>query len=130
MRKFLASAVAALTFGGAVLATATPADAQYRYRRHRDNDGDVAAAAIVAGVAGLALGSALSSSNRSSRGYYSNSYYGSGYAYDPRYDRYSGGYYARPYGYAYAPPRICSTRQRVWDPYYGGYVRVRREYYC
>ena len=65
-----------MTFGGAVAATAAPAQArEYRhyggydnryYGRHRGNDTGVA---IAAGVAGLALGAALASNgNGYSRG--------------------------------------------------------------
>ena len=128
MRKFLASAMAALTFGGAMMAVATPAEAD-RYRRHHyrhhHRGGDDVAIAAIAGIAGLALGAALSDSNRSrSSGYYSRSYpYRGGYAYDPRYDSYSGGYYGRGH-------RICITRERVWDPYIGRHVRIQREYPC
>jgi hypothetical protein len=143
MRKFFASAIAALTFGTAVVATASPAEAQRYYRRHRDNDGDVAAAAIIAGVAGLALGSALSSSNRSSRGYYNQGYgydprysgygygYTPGYRYDPRYDSYAGGY-----GYGYDPAyrgygyRTCVRRERAYDQYTGRRITIERRYAC
>ena len=129
MRKFLTTAVAALTFGGAVAATATPADAQSRYRhggdyRHHHRGSNDAGVAAVAGIAGLALGAALSNSNRGSRGYYSSGYgYRGGYAYDPRYDTYAGGYYERP-------DRICISRERVWDPYIGRHVTIERRYPC
>src|SRR5687767_10631148 len=93
MRKLLTTALAAVTAAGAALATAAPAQAErYRhYRHHRDND-DAVAAAILGGVAGLALGAALSSNGGRSRTYYN------GYSYDPRYDGYRGGYY-RDRGY-------------------------------
>jgi hypothetical protein len=138
MRKFFASALAALTFGTAVIATATPAAAEHRYyRRHHSGGGDVAAAAIVAGVAGLALGSALSSNSRS-RSYYSSGYsYAprgyTGYAYDPRYDSYSGGYgeYAyRDYGYRDYGYRTCIRRERAYDQYSGRRVIIERRYAC
>ena len=129
MRKFLASALAALTFGGAMMAVAAPAEAggrhgRHHYRHHRGGGDDVAIAAI-AGIAGLAIGAAISDSNRSrSSGYYSRSYpYRSGYGYDPRYDTYSGGYYGRG-------DRVCITRERVWDPYIGRHVRIERQYPC
>ena len=51
--------------------------------------------------------------------------YRNGYAYDPAYDGYSGDYYA----YA-APPRVCITRERVYDPYIGRRVTIQREYRC
>lgn len=128
MRKFIASALAALTFGGAVMAAATPAQADRRHHRHHHRGGgdDVAIAAI-AGIAGLAIGAAISDGNRSrSSGYYSRSRsypYRSGYGYDPRYDTYSGGYYGRG-------DRVCITRERVWDPYIGRHVRIERQYPC
>ena len=85
MRKILTALAAALTFGSAIAATATPANADpyrhgrygdggygYRYyddgrhHRHRDNDAGIA---VAAGVAGLALGAALAS-NSGNRSYY------------------------------------------------------------
>ena len=156
MRKFLTSAVVALTFGGAVAATAVPAQAQnyygdgsYGYRRH---SGDKAALAAFAGIAGLALGAALSSSGRgggygrgysSGNGYYSgdgyssgNGYYSgngysssrNGYSYDPRYDSYGGSYYDS--GYQVRRERICTSRERVWDPYIERNVTIERRYPC
>lgn len=136
MRKFLVSAMAALTFGGALAAVSTPAQAEryygrhhYRHHHHRGGGDDVAIAAA-AGIAGLALGAALSDGSRTrSSGYYSRSYpyrsdpYRGGYAYDPRYDSYSGGYYGRG-------ERLCITRERVWDPYIGRHVRIERQYRC
>ena len=134
MRKFLTSALAALTFGGAVAATAVPAQARDYYRngtyyRHHRGGGDTAAVAAFAGIAGLALGAALSSnSNGRGRSGYSSSYsysggYNNGYRYDPRYDGYSGDYYARP-------ERICISRERVWDPYIERRVTIERRYPC
>jgi len=121
MRKTLTAAMAALTFGGAVAATAVPAEARpydgryygdYR-RDRRDNDAGVA---IAAGIVGLALGAALTSGNNSSYGSYgyAQPYYGSGY-----YDR---GYYG---GY-----RTCESRRLVWDPYIHRKVEVRSRYAC
>lgn len=135
MRKVLTSALAALTFGAAVAATAAPAEADARgrhhrsyYRHHHHGGGDKAAIAVAAGIAGLALGAALSDGDgpRRSRGGYSYSYsggYNNGYAYDPRYDGYYGDYYARG-------PRTCITRERVWDPYIGRHVTIERRYRC
>lgn len=124
MRKPFAAGMAALTFAGAVataaLPTAAAADPHYRggygygYDHHRSHRGnDAAGAAIVAGIAGLALGAALSN-NHSSYGYYDRGYYGRGY--------YDDSYYARP--------RICSTERWVWDPYIGRRVPIRERYYC
>ncbi len=143
MRKPLVAAIAAITFGGAVAASAQPAEAR-DYRRHRDRDNDAAAAAIVAGVAGLAIGAALGSSSRN------RSYYGGGY-YDPRYSGYGYGHgygyapsygYAPRYGYGYAPSygyssrgygygyRTCPVKERVRDPYTGRRITIRRQYRC
>lgn len=142
MRKFLTSALAAVTFGGAVAATAAPAHAEHNrnygaYSRHRSG-GDATAAAVIAGIAGLAIGAAISSKNgndRYGRGYdrsygYQDSYgYGSGYGYDPRSDSY---YSGRRGGYDsdYGRQSICVTRERVWDPYEDRYVKVERRYPC
>jgi len=116
MRKALTAALAAITLGGAVCATAAPAEAQY-YRggyyghHHHDNSG----AAVAAGVVGLALGAALASNH--------HSYYDRGY-----YDR---GYYGAP-AYYYGPSyyRTCETTRWVWDPYIGRRVPVREAYAC
>jgi hypothetical protein len=137
MRKSLTVAVAALTFGGAVAATAAPAQARphggyygggynggyYGHRHHGGND-----AAIVAGVAGLAIGAALASGSHNrgyyNGGYYNSGYYGRSYAYDPYYgDRY---YYSRP-RYVY---RTCESERWVWDPYIQDRVLVRSRYRC
>lgn len=141
MRKAITTAICALTTAGAVLATAAPAEAQ-RYRHHRNHGGnnDEVAAAIIGGVAGLALGAAIAGNGNRSRGSY---YYDNGYSYDPRYDSYRGGYYPdsyrggyygdsyyrehRPRQYAY---RTCISRDRVYDPYVGRRVTIERRYAC
>jgi hypothetical protein len=132
MRKALTAALAAVTFGGAVAATALPAQAQSRYyqqrdyRHHRGNNND-AGVAIAAGVVGLALGAAIAGSNRNSRGYYSQGYYDRSYGYDRGYG-YNRGYAP---AYAYEPGyRVCESRQRVYDPYLGRRVVVRERYAC
>src|SRR4051794_30560986 len=102
MRKVLTAALAAITLGGAVAATAAPAQAQgyhhggwgggYRggwYGGHHHND--VAGPAIAAGVVGLALGAALASN--------SNHYASPRYGYAPGY--YDYGYAPSYYGYGY-----------------------------
>lgn len=120
MRKTLAAGLAALTFGGAVAAAAIPATAEARpyhgyhrgWDRHHGND--AAGAAIVAGIAGLAIGAALADSGNH------HSYYRSyGYGYAP-------GYYD-DYGYGY---RTCETRHWVWDPYIHRRVLVTSRYAC
>ena len=130
MKKILTTALAAVTLAGAVVATATPAAADsYRrdhYRHHRGGS-DKAAIAAFAGIAGLALGAALSSKGDGRNGYSSNydyrdAPYRNGYAYDPAYDGYSGDYYARP--------QVCVTRDKVYDPYIGRRVTIERRFAC
>lgn len=134
MRKFITTALAALTAAGAVVAAAVPADARdydrhgYSYGHHHGGS-NTAAIAAVAGIAGLAIGAALSDSGKSRSGY-SSSYsydgygYRNGYGYDPRSDSYYGGYDSYP------RDRVCITRERVWDPYIGRNVSVERRYPC
>jgi hypothetical protein len=131
MRKVLTSALAALTLGGAIAATAAPADARphgwggghyygggYRYYGHH---GSGAGTAIAAGVAGLALGAALA--GNSGHSYYRGGYYDRGY--------YGGGYYGYPaYGYYDDDYRVCESRHWVWDPYIGRRVLVANRYAC
>lgn len=98
------------------LTVAAPAEAQRYYHRDRGSD---AGTAIVAGIAGLAIGAAIASSNNDR--YYDNRYYDRGYN-----DRY---YYDRAPRYNYYQPRYnyrqqCRT-QRVWDQWERRYVRVR-----
>lgn len=134
MRKFLTTALAALTAAGAVLATAVPADARdddrhgygYGYGHHHGGS-NTAAIAAVAGIAGLAIGAALSDSGKGRSGYASSHGYDdyrNGYSYDPRSDGYYGGYDSYP------RDRVCITRERVWDPYIGRNVSVERRYPC
>ncbi|MDR3509415.1 MAG: hypothetical protein P4L64_16100 [Caulobacteraceae bacterium] len=130
MKKILTAALAALTLGGAAMATATPADAApwhggggrgyyggyhgggyggYRggYGGYRGGYG-WGGGALVAGLAGLAVGAAIAEPH-----YYAPpAYYG----------------YARPYGYyGYG---TCYANERVWDPYVGDYVIERTRYAC
>jgi hypothetical protein len=101
MRKFAAAALALTT--AASLLAAAPAEARwgggYGHWHHGGYGGD----ALVAGLAGLAVGAAIAGSSRPH--YYPG----------PRY------YYGPPPGY-YAPR--CWTEGR-WDPYWGRYVPVR-----
>jgi hypothetical protein len=136
MKKLLTATIAAVIAAGAIGSSAGSAQAEpYRYHRDRDNNNDAAAAAIVGGVLGLALGAAIAGSNSKNRGYSSNSYYGDGY-YNNGYYRggssyydngYYGGRYAQPYAYA---PRTCVNRERVYDPYIGRRVTIERRYAC
>jgi hypothetical protein len=134
MKKTLAAATAALTFGGAVAAAALPTAAQARdwrgggYRYYGGYGGyhhhnDAAGAALVAGIAGLAIGAALADSGH--RSYYRSGYYGYGYV--PGYDGYGPGYY--DYGY-YRPYGVCSSERWVWDPYIHERVLIRHRYAC
>lgn len=131
MRKALTAAIAAITLGGAVVATAAPAEAQHyrgghdgyyggeRYYGHRYNRGG---AALAAGVVGLALGAAIASNHN---GYYERRDYDRG--------GYGRGYYGRPayaYGYDYPTYRTCVTTRWVWDPYIGRQVPVESRYAC
>jgi opacity protein-like surface antigen len=136
MRKVLTAALAALTLGGAMAATAVPAQAAphggwgghgyhgggyhgggwggHGYRGGWGHRGGYAGPAIVAGVAGLALGAALAD-----RPYYGRGYGYNGYGYE--------GYPAYGYGYA---PGYCQADRWVWDPYAGRNVLVRQGYPC
>lgn len=134
MNKTLTAAVAALTVAGVAAGAAVPAQAQsYRHHdgrydnRHRDND-DNAGVAIAAGVIGLALGAALASSSRDDNPRYQDNRYQ-----DNRY-RYGNSYRYAPHGasYAYTQPRyrVCTSRERAYDPYTGRRITVRRQYAC
>jgi hypothetical protein len=121
MRKTLAAGLAALTFGGAVATAAIPAAAEARewrgggyHRGYDDRRHDGNGAALVAGIAGLAIGAALADSGRH------HSYY-RGYGYAPAY--YDDGYGYRPYA-------VCESRHWVWDPYIGRRVLVTSRYEC
>ena len=105
MKKVLTGALAALTLVGAGVATATPASAQPWHGYHGGwgyrggYRGWGPGAAVGAGLVGLAVGASLAPHY----GYgYGAPYYGPGY-----------------YG--------CGARLR-WNPYWGGYQRVRACY--
>lgn len=120
MRKILTAALAALTIGGAVVATAAPASAHDGWggRGGYDHDrGYGGGLALGAGLLGLAVGASLA-----------EPHYGYGYGYaQPRV------YYGGPAYYGYARPsyygndRECHTVWR-WDPYEGRNVPVERCY--
>lgn len=135
MKKFVTGAMAAVTLAGSLAATSAQAQP---YRYHRDNNNDAAAAAIVGGVVGLALGAAIAGNNKDrgryyDNGYYDNRYYGRSYYNQGYYNRGYAQPYSRPYasgyGYGYAP-RVCTSRERVYDPYIGRRVTVQRRYAC
>jgi hypothetical protein len=110
MRKILTAALAALTIGGAVAATTTPASAA-PYGGYRGGYGHGyyggrgvgPGLAIGAGLLGLAVGASLAHP---------------AYAYGP-------GYYAGPGYYGYPGP--CRVHYR-WDPYAGRDVPIERCY--
>ncbi|MDB5680112.1 hypothetical protein [Sphingomonas bacterium] len=120
MTSFLTKSVIGATLAATALTAALPAEAQ-RYRRgYRHDDG--AGTAIIAGVAGLAIGAAIASSNNRDRYYRDDRYYNDSYRYDnynnyPRYNNYYNNDYRRDY-------RQCRIERR-YDPYYGRTTRVR-----
>lgn len=124
MNSFMKKAGLGVALAATALTTAVPADAQ-RYRRHYHNDRT--GTAIVAGIAGLAIGAAIASSDRDR--YYRDRYYRSR-GYDPYYDDgyyRSHGYYPNDGYYAYTYRqryRHCYVERR-WDPYWDRSVRVR-----
>ena len=144
MTSLLKKAGLGLALGATMLAAAAPAEAQYRDRYYgRGHRGD-AGPAIIAGVAGLAIGAAIASNNNryrdryydrrlyrdryhdcgydDDRGFYDRGFYDRGFY--PRRGFYDGyrGYYDDYRGYGRVPR--CFVERR-WDPYYGQPVRVR-----
>jgi hypothetical protein len=114
MTNFVKKAVLGAVMGATVLTAMAPAADAQRYRRYRGHDDT--GTAIVAGVAGLAIGAAIAGNDRRydyDRGYYrQHGYYPTdGYYYRNHYRGYRG----------YCEPR------RVYDPYLGRRVLVR---YC
>jgi len=113
MKKIITAAMAALTLGGAAMASAVPAQAEphgYYHGGYGYHGGYRGGDALLAGVAGLAIGAAIADSGRPH--YYAPSpyYYG------------GRGYYS---GYA-----TCYGRTRVWDPYLGRWIIERSPYAC
>ena len=110
----VAAGAAALSLVAA--ATTASADPRY-YRHHRDRGGDVAAAAIAAGIVGLAVGAAISDGDHRDRryGYDDRRYYA-----PPPPPRYGYGY-----GYGYAPRPYYGDREcwttRDYDRWNGVY---------
>jgi len=119
----LGAVLAATVLGAAVPAQAQRWEGGYRHR----GGGDAAGAALIGGIAGLAIGAAIASGNDRNRDYY---YRERGYRpdYDAYYYRHHGyypnnGYYADRYrdrGYY----EDCWIERR-WDPYLDRPVRVR-----
>jgi hypothetical protein len=116
MRKVLTAGLAALTLGGSVLATSTPAAAYphggWHGGYHHGWHGGGAGWAVGAGLLGLAAGAAIADS------YHPHYYYG-GY--------YAPAYYDDDYAYGYS---TCVSHRRVWDPYIGGFVYRTVRYAC
>ncbi|MBB5684623.1 hypothetical protein [Sphingobium boeckii] len=125
MTNFFLKAAGAMALGAAALgAVATPAEARRGWHdRGRDHTGT----AIVAGVAGLAIGAALAS-NRDR--YEDRYYYRGGPRYRDRYYDYDRPRYRNNRDYRsyrdYRGYRDCRTR-KVYDPYLDRRVKVR---YC
>ncbi len=116
MTNLVKKAVLGTVLGASVLTAAAPAEAQ-RYHRYRDRDNT--GTAIVAGIAGLAIGAAIASSNDRRYDYDRRYYHRRGYY--PVDGRYYRDNYRRYRGW-----ERCGIR-RVYDPYLGRRVRVR---YC
>ncbi|TGX52797.1 hypothetical protein E5A73_14245 [Sphingomonas gei] len=127
MANLIKKAVLGTVLGASVLTAVAPTAEAQRYRsryRHHDDTGT----AIVAGIAGLAIGAALTSGDRGGR-YDRYDGYDRRYDYDRRYYRQRGYYPTNGYYYRDYERRGwdgCHTR-RVWDPYLDRPVRVR---YC
>ena len=111
MRKTLSLALAGAVAAGSVLSAGAASAQRYDYDRgyhhHHDNGG----AAVVAGIAGLAIGAALASNSHPH--YYSRPYYRESY--------YAGPYYAPGY-YDYGPGYADCRTERIWDPYIGRWI--------
>ena len=123
LRKTLTSAVAALSLGALVVATASPAAAQWRGHRHGGGWGG--GGAVAAGVVGaLALGALAAGSNRGYAYGYGAPVYAEPEPYYPAAGYVDQGYYAGGYG------PVC---HKEWRPVYradGGYVRDRLVRVC
>ncbi|MDQ2892115.1 MAG: hypothetical protein M3R64_03355 [Pseudomonadota bacterium] len=124
MTHLIKKAGLALAMGATALTVAAPADAQrYRDYRHHDNTGT----AIIAGIAGLAIGAVIASSSNNQnryrqRGYTQGGDYRDGYGYnDGRYNdgRY-GNEYRRSYGQTYGQTYGQNYGQNYGQTY-GGY---------
>ncbi|CAN5522489.1 hypothetical protein BH10PSE14_BH10PSE14_18960 [soil metagenome] len=144
MTSIFTKATLALALGASALTVAAPAEAQ-RYGGHRDHDGS--GTAIIAGIAGLAIGAAIISSANHRRderdaaryngsdGYYDdvNGYRSEQYRDGPYRDErgyrderdYRGNGYGNGYGYDDDRGRgRCHVESR-WDGYSGQRMMVR-----
>ena len=122
MTKFFRKTALGLALAASVTMAAAPAEARDRYGRHRGG-GDDAAIAIAAGIAGLAIGAAVSSDNHG-RYYNDRDYRDSSY-----YPRYRESYYYNSYpqynGYYY---NNYDQRYRDYDRRYRNYDRYERKH--
>lgn len=115
MANMISRAVMGFTLGASVLVATAPAAEAQRYRDRHYRGHDNTGAAVVAGIAGVALGAALANNSR--------------YDYDRRFYRQRGyyptdGYYYRDHYRRFNGYERCSVR-RVYDPYIGRRVPVR-----
>lgn len=113
---------------GATVLGAVPANAQRWHDGYRHRGGDEAGAALIGGIAGLAIGAAIASGNDHDRYVY---YRERGYR--PDYDSYyyrQHGYYPQDGYYAWNYQRNGYYDRRCWienryDRYYGRPMRIR-----
>ena len=125
MKSLLSLGLAAIVAAGSLTAAAPVAaddhfrggERGYGERGYRDHD-NATGALIAGGIAGLALGAALSGSHNhySGQAYYGPAYYDQG-EYDP---------YAYPPGYY----GVCVSHRRVWDGYRGVWLIRSVRYAC
>lgn len=118
MNAFLTKAVLGAALAATSLTAAVPAEAQ----RYRESHGGDAGVAIIAGIAGLAIGAAIASGNNNHNRYYREQ----PYQYNsPNYNQYNDdrryNSYNNDNGYNYQNCRI----EKRYDPYQDRNVRVR-----
>lgn len=91
---------------------------------HHHDNGDAVAAGVVGLALGAIIGSAVTANSQPRYAPPPRAYYppppSSYYPPPPPRGYYGGGYYGDRYS------RGCVVRERVWDPYYGQYVRIER----
>ena len=114
MTDFFRKAALGLALAASVTMAAAPAEARDRYGRHRGG-GDDAAIAIAAGIAGLAIGAAIS--DNGGRYYNDRSYRDSSY-----YPRYRENYYYNSH------PQYNGYYYNNYDRGYRNYDRYERKH--